>query len=192
MDITYVLSVILGFVGIFLLGLTYTYIDKLEKTGCACSEHKYRNFIKRYCIFAIVVLAFMILVPATLVTKMFGPIGSIILSSLQIAYGILTVVFFVLAIIYVRYLIKEKCKCSEDKRREILYYWSILEIVLIAVAILVPILMWAKAGASAVASSAVKEGSKYATNVMEAAVNPVKSVRKVPENVKKSIKLLRK
>lgn len=188
MDLVYIFQVVLGFLGIFLLALTYTYIEKLEKTGCACSEHPYRNFIKKYCIFAIVFLAVIMFVPTSAIA-MLGPVGASVVIGSKILFGIITVVFYVMAIIYVRYLMKEKCKCSEDMRREVLYIWAILEIIIIASAVLMSVMIWMVTSGTALASSAIKEGSKHAETIMDATVNPIKSVKKVPANIKKSLKL---
>ena len=188
----YIIQLVLGFLGIFLLGLTYTYIEKLEKTGCACSEHKYRNFVKKFSIFAIVFIAVVMFVPVDTWARALGPIGSLVLGGIKILFGVATIAFFVMTIIYVRYLMKEKCKCSEDMRREVLYLWAILEIIVIAALITVPLLSWVNATGVALASSVVKEGSKHAETVFDATVNPLKSAKKVSSNFGKTLKKLRK
>lgn len=192
MDLSHIVSAVVGVLGIFLLAMTYTYIDKLEKTGCACAEHPYKKYIKGYTIFAIVFLLFNMVFPPALAAKTLGTSVGKLYGLITIPYYIATVVFFVMALIYVRYLMKEKCKCSEDVRREILYIWSILEIVLISAMFIIPLLGFLFNGSLVMATSALSQGSKSAPAIREAAVDPVSSALKVGESVKKSLKKLRK
>jgi len=191
MDIAYLVSVIGGFLGIFLLVLTYTYIDKLEKIGCVCSEHPYRNFIKKYCIFAIVFIALVMFFPPATAAKYLGVELGTVYMFVKMAYGIATVVFFVLALIYVRYLMREKCKCSEDVRREVLYIWAILEIVILAAAVVIPLMIVISAGAFLLVKNTIKKGTSSIDTIMDAAINPIGNVKKIPGNVKKVTKSLR-
>lgn len=190
MDIAYIVSVIGGFLGIFLLVITYTYIDKLEKIGCVCSEHPYRNFVKKYCLFAIGYIALTMFFPPATAVKLLGPELGVAYFAVKVLYTIATIVFFVLALIYVRYLMREKCKCSEDVRREVLYIWSILEIVILAMAVVIPTVMMVATGAFVLVRSAVIDNKKMDT-VMDAAINPIGNVKKVPGNLKKVAKSLR-
>jgi hypothetical protein len=188
MDFLYILQLVLGFIGIIILALSYTYIDKLEKTGCACSEHPYRKFVKNYCIFAIVFLAIMILIPPSALKSLTG-VPAFAFNAVKILFAIATIIFLVMALIYTRYLMKEKCKCSEDMRREVLYVWAIVELILVAALVVLPFLVFAIAGSTVIAKSAMKEGNKYADTVIEASVNPLKSAKKVPASLKKNLKL---
>lgn len=192
MDISHIVSAVVGILGIFLLAMTYTYIDKLEKTGCACAEHPYKKYIKGYTIFAIVFLLINMVFPPALAAKTLGVSVGRIYGLITIPYYIATVAFFIMALIYVRYLIKEKCKCSEDVRRDVLYIWAILEIVLISALFIIPLLGFLINGSLMVASSAFSVGSKSATSIRDAAVDPVSSALKVGDSVKKSLKKLRK
>lgn len=191
MDIAHIVSAVIGVLGIFLLAMTYTYLDKLEKIGCACAEHPYRKFIKGYTVFAIVFLIVTIVFPPALATKTLGETVGKLYGLLTIPYYIATVVFFVLALIYARYLMKEKCKCSEDIRREILYIWSILEIVIISALFLIPILGGVISGSLAVATNTLDKGTKSANVIRDAAVDPVASAMKVSDSVKKSLKKMK-
>lgn len=191
MDLVYVASVILGFIGIILLALTYTYIDKLEKTGCACAEHKFRNFVKGYCIFAIVFLLFTMFFPVNTAVRTLGATGAMVYGVIKFLYVIATLVFFVLAFQYAKYLRDEKCKCSEDVRREVLYYWSLLEIIILASLIVLPILATIIGTAFGLALTTVKELNNSFKDVKSAAVDPIKSARKVPKALKNSFKKLK-
>ena len=49
MNVEYIANLIGSSIGIILLILTYTYIDKLERIGCDCAKHPNRDFVKNYC-----------------------------------------------------------------------------------------------------------------------------------------------
>lgn len=191
MNIAYIFQLVFGFLGIFVLALTYTYIDKLEKTGCACSEHKYRKFIKNYPLFAIAFIALTMFVPPTTFATLLGPVGTIVLKVVKVAFLIASIAFYVMALIYTRYLMKEKCKCSEDLRREILFAYSILELVLAAFTVLMLVFVSVFVSGLAMASSALNEGSKHADTIMENSINPIKSAKKVSKKLGKSLKNFR-
>ena len=112
MDISQVLATAVSFLGIFLILMIYTYIDKLEKTGCACSESPYRSFIKNFPIFAVIYLVFTMALPPSSAVKMFGSNGSMLYMLLRAAFFVMFFIFFVLVIVYVRNIIKTKCECS--------------------------------------------------------------------------------
>lgn len=192
MDLAYIAGIIGRFIGIILLFTTYMYIDKLEKMGCACADHPYRKFIKGYSIFAIIYLAITMFLPTKAVAKALGPAGLTMFLMLEILYTIATIVFFVLALIYVRYLMKEKCKCSEDIRRDILYVWSILEIIILSSLVLIPLVVGVAASSYSFVATQAKSVASYHGEVKSAAVNPIGSIRKVPKALKKSIKKLTK
>lgn len=192
MDVVQIASTLMGFVGIALFFVAYMYMDKMEKIGCACAEHKYQKFVKNFPIVAIVYLALTMFVPPSLAADRFGaPIG-LALFLLKAAFVVAAFVFFVLALQYVRYLKDAKCACSEDVRREVLYWWSILEIVLMGVAVVLPIFFAVTAGAFALTMTTVKQVAAASGVAREAAVNPIKSVRKFPATLKKTLKAARK
>ena len=121
MNLGNLLSTIIGIIGVFLLVLVYTYVDKLEKIGCDCSSHPYRKYIKGFSIFAIIYVVFMFIIPASVAIRTFGKDMAFVYAIAHVIFAILAIVFFVYSLLYTRYLMKEKCKCSEDSRREILY-----------------------------------------------------------------------
>lgn len=191
MDLSTIVSIIFGFMGVFLLIITYTYIDKLEKIGCACAEHPYRNFIKKYCVFAIAYLAITMFFPPAVAARTLGLELGAAYMFVKMAFGIATVVFFVLALIYVRYLMREKCKCSEDVRREVLYLWAILEIVMIAAIIIIPTMIIISFGAFVLLRNTVLSGTNRLDEVIDAVYHPMDEIKKVPKNLKKIQKSLR-
>ena len=75
MDNSAVAIFILKILLAILLITTYLYIEKLEQTGCDCSEHPNRQFIKSFSIFGAIFYIITVFVnPATLD---FGSIYSI-------------------------------------------------------------------------------------------------------------------
>jgi hypothetical protein len=174
----------MGLFGLFVLGLTYTYIDKMEKLGCACSEYKYRKFIKVWTIIAFAVVAVMMFVPLKTV-NWFN-------QSLGMTYGVfhfmfLTVhiVYLIMTLMYIDHLVKEKCKCSEDIRRELLYIWFLLRAILLLALVVLPLFI--KLGLTSVAFI---EGSS--ADVMASTTPSVKDFKKLPKSLRTSYKSLRK
>lgn len=169
----------LSIIGVVLMALTYTYIDKLERINCACAEHPYKNFIKNYIIFAIIFLLITAFLPPSIVVGFLGPIYGLVYLIIKWVYVIATLVFFIYALRYVQYLTREKCKCSEDIRRDVLYWWSIVQLVIFSILIVLPFILMFTTGAFALA---MKSGKDVVSNldktVMMTTVNPVKGVKK--------------
>lgn len=188
LDLAHVVSAVIGVLGIFLLAMTYTYIEKLEKTGCSCAEHPYKRFIKGYTVFAIAFLLLNMVFPPAAAARALGTTVGKIYGLISIPYYIATIVFFVFALVYVRYLMREKCKCSDDVRREVIYIWSILEIVLISAMFIIPLLGFVINGSLAIATTALDKSSKSASLIRDAAVDPVASALKVSKSVRKNLK----
>jgi len=183
---------LMSILGIVLMVTTYMYIQKLERIACQCAEHPYRKFIKNYILFAIGFLVVTTFVPPAVADKLFGANFAVVYKLIQVLYGFATVIFFIYALLYVRYLVKEKCKCSEDVRREVLYYWSIAEIVIIGVVLVLPWISKIVLGSLGVMMSATKDLLRKESVVREAAVNPLKAARKLPASLKKTAKSFRK
>jgi|APGre2960657373_1045057.scaffolds.fasta_scaffold07202_4 flagellar biogenesis protein FliO len=178
---------------IILMVVTYTYIQKLERIACQCSIHPYRNYIKNYILFAIVFLLFTMFVTPATAAKMFGSSFALVMSVVEVLFVIGTFVFFVYAIMYVNYLMKEKCKCSEDMRREVLYVWSILHMTLISITFLLPWVIGLTMSSLGLLLSASKDfAAKGPAAVRQTMVAPFKSVRGLPASLKKTGKMFRK
>lgn len=176
-------------IGVVLMGITYSYIEKLERIKCVCAEHPHRKFIKNYLIFALIFLAVTAFVPPSVVVGTFGPIYAFVYMIVNWIYVIATIVFFVFALRYVRYLTQEKCKCSEDIRREVLYWWAIVELVILSILVLLPFLIIIVNGTVSLAITSSKDALKSLDkNVMMTSVNPLKGVSKASSSLKKSMK----
>jgi putative copper export protein len=178
-----------SFLGVFLMLLTYTYVDKLEKVKCDCAEHPYRKFIKNYILFAVVFLAVTAFLPPSKVHGALGPLYAVLYGLVHLVYAIATFVFFIYAVKYVNYLAKEKCKCSEDVRRTVLYWWSILMIIVLVATVILPFLLTFVFGGVGLVMSSGKSGLKSLDRTaMEASVNPLKAAKKVPGSLRSSLK----
>jgi hypothetical protein len=188
MDIIRLATIVGSLIGIVLLAVTYTFMDKLEKIGCACAEHPYRKFVKIYPMVAIVYLLITMFIHPRDLGKSFIPVFAIA----KLIYIITTIVFFILALIYVRYLKTVKCQCSEDVRREVLYIWSILEIILLASLVLFYLIEAVLESGAAIVVNTAKGVNKSYDTVREAAVNPIAAVRKLPASLRKNAKTLRR
>lgn len=184
---------LLSIIGVILMIVTYTYINKLERIKCVCSEHPYRNFIKKYLIFAIIFLSITAFIPPSIVIGQLGEIYGFVYMIIKWVYVIATVVFFVYALQYVRYLAREKCKCSEDIRREVLYWWSITELVILGILILLPALLVLINGT---VSLAIVSGNNVLSDldktVVSSVVNPLKSMKKASSSLKMSVEKIQK
>ena len=192
LDLSYIASIVLGSIGIILLVTTYMYIEKLERIGCPCSEHPYRSFIKGYCMFAIAYILITMFIPPKALVKVLGPIGVVVYFVAKVIFTITTLIFFVLAFIYARFLMNEKCKCSEDIRREVMYIWAITEIVILGAAIVIPFMLYNLGLALATIVSTVKDIHKNADVIEDITVNPIKNISKVAKGLKSSMKAAKK
>ena len=186
MDIMYAVNFLMGLFGLIILGMTYAYIDKMEKTGCSCSEHKYRNFIKMWSMISFVVVAIMMFAPAGLVSQYSAQMGWVYLWFYKV-FLVVHVVYLILSLVYIDYLVKEKCKCSEDMRRELMYYWFIIRAVLILGLVVLPAFI--TVGMTSVGMLTSASSSK---DIFGATGNPIPGIRKLPKSLKKSFSKVKK
>ena len=192
MDIAQMLSIAISFLGIFLLLMIYTYIDKLEKTGCECSESPYRSFIKYFPLVAVVYLLLTMALSSGAIVNLFGSSGSLVYMLIRAAFVILFFVFFIIVILYVRNLIVTKCECSEDIRREVMYLYAILEVVMLSLSVVLILLESIVQGAYVIGANTVKSMSNDSGRVTTIVNNPLKSLGKIPKDLGKLSKSLKK
>ena len=179
-----VIAVVFGLAIIALHVVVLTYINKLENINCPCAEHPYRNFLKYYLIVSIVILTINMFIPFVQPNAaVSGFLGFFLL-----LWVVATVAFYIMAVMYVRYLVKAKCECSEDVRRQVLYIWSILELCLIGVLFMLPLLIFIIFGSMSLALSSASGFKALPASVLESKVSPLKSLRKVPSSLRDSIK----
>jgi len=181
MKIVAALIVIIQVVIIGLFGLTFMYVDKMEKTGCHCSVHPYRDFIRTYPIFAIIYLTISMFAPMFMKSGAFA----VVMQIASFLFTIGTVIFFILAIKYVEYLIREKCKCSEDVRREMLYYWSIVHLSLIVLIVVIGLFGILISGMTLSSLASEKTLTSSYSEMGKTVRNPVKSAMSIPDRLKR-------
>lgn len=186
-------KLIASMVVIILMVVTYTYIQKLEQIQCQCSEHPYRTYIKNYIIFAVIFLLLTMFITPGMVARTFGVSVAAVLPMVELLFTIATFVFLIYALQYVRFLMREKCKCSEDLRREVLYVWSILQIVLVSINFILPWLLGIALSGFGVLLTGSKSFAKGAPGAFrEASMTPLKSIKRLPASLKKTGKMFRK
>lgn len=164
-----------------LLITTYLYIEKLEKTGCECSEHPNRQFIKSFSLFAAIFYLITIFVnPANLD---FGSAFTTLYGVIELLFFIMLGVFFYYTVDYIRYLINEKCKCSEDMRRELILGGSIIELILIVTvfisSMLIPV-------TSTCVTSVIDNAAKTSNEIKKTVTNPYSAILETPKKIKKT------
>ena len=170
---------------VLLLLIIWSYIYKLENVGCACSDHSNKEFIKTFTIIALAYFAITAFIDVKSIAKSMG-IGIVQLLAFGSFIFFLTfVVYIYYAFDYVRYLMNEKCKCSEDLRRDIIAIGTMISLflfmVLLFTVIIIPILI------STLTNLFVKI-QVFESEVEEVIKNPVKSLRNSPGRILNSTK----
>jgi|TARA_B110000285_G_scaffold35174_1_gene37696 hypothetical protein len=183
MDNSSVAIFILKLLLAILLITTYFYIEKLEKTGCECSEHPNRQFIKAFSLFGFVYYIITLVVnPANLDL---GNAFSAIYYAVDLIFYIMLGIFFYYTVNYIRYLINEKCKCSEDMRRELIMGGSIIELILIVIifigSMLIPV-------SGTCLTSIIDNAAKTSRDIKKTVSNPYNSILESPKNISNSAK----
>lgn len=179
----YVGNLIISLFIFLLLIAVYSYIEKMEENGCVCSEHPNRAFIKKFTAFVLLFLVFIIIVPTSLVSQQFGTTIAGIFTFVKLIFYVICIVYFFMIIDYTRFLVNEKCKCSEDIRREFIMAGSVVEIslflLILMTVIVLPILFSS-------ASSVFTNMHKYEKEFSSVVKNPYKSMKKIPSRLKQS------
>jgi hypothetical protein len=177
-------SVVGKIIGFILLVVAYMYLDKLEKIGCACAEHPYRKSIKKFLTFAIAYFLITTFLPPAVVVDLLGPVAGLAYVVIDIVFTVVALVFFVLLMRYTKYLSVEKCKCSEGNTREILYIYSIIEVIMLSLLVILPIVLSIGKGAFALAVTTVKDVQSKTGTVTDTVFNPLKAAKSVPRAFK--------
>lgn len=185
----YIGNVVLNLFIFFLLLATYTYILKLENLGCACAIHPNRDFIKNFSIFALVFLGIIVFIPMSFIIKTFGNIIAALFAFVKFVFYIICIVYFYMILEYTRYLVNEKCKCSEDYRRELIMAGSIIELTIILLVFVVIIILPVIFNSVTVV---VKNVDTVEKEVATAVKSPYKSIRTIPSKLKKASSIVSK
>ena len=115
-----------SFIKILLFSLFLTYVLKLEKKNCECSEGWERKYIKYYSI-AVILFALLQIFATELYLK-YRLIHTVL------GFGGLVFIFSVVK--YIRDLKEEECDCSESWKRTALNIYAWLSIVLLLITLI--------------------------------------------------------
>ena len=95
------------------------YLFKLEKVGCNCALNWKRNYMITFMIFALSTNLISIIIPSLRHNVVFVFISAV-----------LSLMFLIVTIQYIRKLKNDKCDCSKNLTREIMFYYSWIMLVL--------------------------------------------------------------
>lgn len=132
----YIANIILNLLIFILLISVYSYINKLENIGCLCSEDPNRVYIKNFSIFYLVFISIITFIPPNYIEDTFGESVSYIFAFAKFIFYIIFIIYLYIVLEYTRSLINEKCKCSEDLRREFIMIGSIIEYTVLLIMLL--------------------------------------------------------
>lgn len=185
----YIGQVIVNLLIFFLLLAVYTYIVKLENIGCICSAHPNKDFIKQFSLIALIYLGIITFVPMSYIIKYLGTVIAGLYAFLTFVFYIMCIVYFYLTIEYTRYLVNEKCKCSQDIRRELIMAGSVIEFSMIFLILLVIIILPIIFNS---VSIIVQNMGTVEQEISTAVRNPYKSMKSIPSKLKKASKIVSK
>lgn len=185
---TFIVNVIIKLITIILFGLTYVYIVNLENKGCKCAQTHDSNFIKSFSLFGMIFLIIVMFIPHKLIYKTMGPTLSILINSIEIFFLLVSVYWFYVTYRYTRYLVNEKCKCSDDMRREIIMIGSLIEFIIIFFVFILGLLL-------SVIAVSIATTINYVINnqddIYSTISNPIKSASKIPSKLNSNLKTLK-
>lgn len=187
MSLEYIGNIVLNSFIFFLLLAVYSYIEKIENNGCVCADHPNKDFIKKFSIIIMVFLAVVIFIPTSLVMKKLGSVVAGIYTFVKFVFYILCIVYFYITIDYIRFLVNEKCKCSEDIRRELIMGGSIIEITLFLLVLFTIIILPLLFNSFLTISNNL---NKYNDEFSTIVKNPIKTVKSIPSKLKSTSKSL--
>jgi len=183
----YIGTIVLSLFIYILLIAIYTYILKLERSGCECAKHPSRDFIKVFSIISLIFLPLLTLIPPNYIIINFGITIATVIAFVKFLFYITFIIFLFYTLEYTRYLINEKCKCSEDMRREFIMVGVIIEIVIILLILLVVILLPMVFCSINVIFENV---GTFENKVASTLKNPYDSIKDVPKNLSKASRLV--
>lgn len=182
--IAYIMKMLYSLLVVILLVLIYTYTQNLESKGCECAMTSNSKFIKVFTIFAIVYLLLTAFVSENVIKKYLGDNVLILYKYVDLIFLLVFVYYIYVVFRYTRYLVDEKCKCSEDMRREIIMVGSIIELILLVVLFVIGII---STTVFTVLFSVVKTVEETSKNASDAIRDPIGSIRKIPKSLKKEM-----
>jgi hypothetical protein len=178
--LSYITKVLYSIITVVLLIVIYSYLVSLENKGCKCSITSNINFIKGFTIFSIVYLIFTGLVSDQMIYDNFGSNILIINKFVDLIFALVFIYYLYEVFKYTRTLVREKCKCSEDNRREIIMIGSMIELILIFVLFIVNIIFVV---IFTVLFSVVKSIEDGAGDLKGVIRDPIGSISKIPKSI---------
>ena len=159
--------------------LAYTYIDKLQKIDCGCAQDKHLTHMKYFLLALVAYLAVTMFIPIPDIT---GSNSTLIMGFKLMEYVVtaFSLVYYIYVIMYVNRLVKSKCECSEDIRREITYAYAILQLVMLGIMLVVVLIQGASIYASPL-KLAGKTVDTTLTNLRDPVSGVKESIRRVRE-----------
>ena len=182
--LSYIPKVLYSTITIILLIVIYSYLVSLENKGCKCGIPTNVNFIKGFTIFAIIYLIFTSLVSDQTIADNFGTTVVIINKFVDLIFALVFIYYLYEVFKYTRTLVREKCKCSEDIRREIIMVGSIIEFVLIFVLFLLGLILVVVLSVIFNVIKSVEDGAGDLKGVIR---DPVGSISKIPKSIRDDI-----
>lgn len=123
----YYFDIIFNLITIAISYLIIQWITNIEKINCKCSESYKRNYIKYGWYFIIIINILSLII--NLINKIYVKI-IIDYDLFKLIYSLVSIYVIILTINYIYDLKINKCLCSEDYKREVAYYYSIIELIL--------------------------------------------------------------
>lgn len=186
--LSYITKVFYSVITIILLIVIYTYIVSLENKGCKCALPPNINFIKGFTIFSIIYLIFTGLISEQALSDNFGYNVVIINKFVDLIFTLVFIYYIYEVFVYTRRLVNEKCKCSEDSRREIIMIGAIIELVLIFILFIVGIIL---SVIFSVIINVVKNVEDGASDLKGAIRDPIGSMSKIPKKISDEINTIK-
>jgi hypothetical protein len=186
--LSYITKVLYSVITIILLIVIYTYLVNLENKGCRCAIPTNINFIKGFTIFAIIYLIFTGIVSDDVIYEYFGGTIVIINKFVDLIFALVFIYYLYEVFKYTRALVREKCKCSEDMRREIIMIGSIIEFILIFILFILNIIIVVILSVVFNVIKGVEDGANDLKGVIR---DPVNAFSKIPDSIKKDYNLIK-
>ena len=186
--LSYIPKVLYSIITIILLIVIYSYLVSLENKGCKCSMTSNINFIKGFTIFAIVYLIFTGLVSDQMIYDNFGSNIVILNKFVDLIFALVFIYYLYEVFKYTRALVREKCKCSDDNRREIIMIGSIIEFILIFVLFLLNIIIVVVLSVVVNVVKSIEDGAGDLKGVIR---DPVGSISKIPKSISDNVNTIK-
>lgn len=178
----------LNFFVLIFFAIIYSYLYHLENIGCECSLHPYKEIIKQFTIYAFIFVIFVSVIPTGMVSKYFGNTIGIIYVMIKLMFYMSCIIYFYMILEYTRFLVNEKCKCSDDIRREIITAGSILEIIIMLFSILIVVIIPILFGSLTYIAKNYKNLERELSTSMR---SPIKAATKIPSKLSNENKLIK-